>query len=388
MGLFLLGSILCAVSQSMIMLIVFRAVSGIGGGGIMTSAMIVTSDVVSLEKRGFYQGMLGGVVALANSMGPLVGGAFSEKVSWRWCFYINIPLSSIAILVVAFVLPFKKVTGDVREKLAKIDYVGCFFMFTSAILILLALSWGGTAYAWSSAGSIAPLVIGAVLAVVFIIVEIKFSKLPLIPMHIFKIKTVAGANIGAFFTGFMFYCNLFYLPQFYQVVRGASPIRSGILLLPLVLVQTVTSFTAGALVSKTGNYQLNLWVGFAIWTIALGLLSTVSPGISDAKLVGYQILNGIGAGQTFQTSLIAIQASVKRSEMAVATSTRNFLRLLGGTIALAACAAILNNTTKNELAGVVPSDVIDQIISDPTVISSGGLGLTTEETSAALQAYT
>ncbi|CAK7234797.1 hypothetical protein SBRCBS47491_009070 [Sporothrix bragantina] len=310
----------------MIMLIVFRAISGIGGGGIMTSAMIVTSDVVSLEKRGFYQGMLGGVVALANSLGPLVGGAFSEKVSWRWCFYINIPLSSIAILVVAFVLPFKKVTGNMREKLAKIDYVGCFLMFTSAILILLALSWGGTSYAWSSAGSIAPLVVGAALAVVFITVELKFAALPLIPMHIFKIPTVAGANIGAFFTGFMFYCNLYYLPQFYQV--------------------TVTSFTAGVLVSKTGNYQLNLWVGFAIWTIALGLLSTISPTISDAKLVGYQILNGIGAGQTFQTSLIAIQASVKRNEMAVATSTRNFLRLLGGTIALAACAAILNNTTK------------------------------------------
>ncbi|CAK7223865.1 hypothetical protein SEUCBS140593_005377 [Sporothrix eucalyptigena] len=308
--------------------------------------MIVTSDVVSLEKRGFYQGILGGVVALANSLGPLVGGAFSEKVSWRWCFYINIPLSSIAILVVAFVLPFKKVTGDIKGKLAKIDYVGCFFMITSAILILLALSWSGTSYPWNSAGSIAPLVIGGVLAAFFVIVEMKFVILPLIPMHIFKIPTVAGANIGAFFTGFMFYCNLFYLPQFYQVVRGVSPIRSGVLLLPLVLVQTVTSFTAGALVSKTGNYQLNLWVGFAIWTIALGLLSTVSPNISNAKLVGYQILNGIGAGQTFQTSLIAIQASVKRHEMAVATATRNFLRLLGGTISLAACAAILNNTTK------------------------------------------
>lgn len=186
------------------------------------------------------------------------------------------------------------------------------------------------------------------------------------------------------------------------------------MLLPLVLVQTVTSFTAGVLVSKTGNYQLNLWVGFAIWTIALGLLSTISPTISNAKLVGYQILNGIGAGQTFQTSLIAIQASVKRSEMAVATATRNFLRLLGGTIALAACAAILNNTTtyvdrflkmtltgrilehgkaditfryRNDLAGVVSGDIIDQIISDPTVIVSGGLGLTTDETSAALKAY-
>jgi hypothetical protein len=194
--------------------------------------MIVTSDVVSLEKRGFYQGMLCGVVTLTNSMGLLIGGAFSEKVSWRWCFYINVPLTRYAILVVAFVILFKKVTGDIRGRLAKIDYMGCFFMFTSAILILLALSWGGTAYEWNPAGSVAPLVIRTVLIVAFIIMEIKYAKLPLIPSeslqpfdtvvlvssHIcniffFKIKTVAGAHIGAFLTGlcsavtcFMYVC--------------------------------------------------------------------------------------------------------------------------------------------------------------------------------------
>ncbi|KAH8669069.1 putative tetracycline efflux protein [Xylariales sp. PMI_506] len=380
MGFFLVGSILCAVSRSMIMLIVFRAISGIGGGGILTSVMIVTSDVVSLEKRGTYQGILGVVVALANSLGPLVGGAFSEAVSWRWCFYINIPLTSIAILVVTFVLPLKRVKGDVKSKLAKIDYLGCAIMVSSALLILLPLSWGGTQYPWDSAGVLVPLILGIVLFGAFIFVEMKIAGLPLIPM--------AGANGGAFFTGFMFYCNLYYLPQFYQVVHGASPIESGVLLLPLTLSQTIVSFTAGALVSKTGNYQLNLWVGFAIWTIACGLLSTVSPTISNAKLVGYQILSGVGAGQTFQTSLIAIQASVKRSEMAVATGTRNFVRLLGGTVALAACAAILNNTVKNELAATISSDIIDRIISDPTKILGHALHLTPAEKTAAILAYT
>ena len=170
-------------------------------------------------------------------------------------------------------------------------------------------------------------------------------------------------------TGFVTFSNLYYvslitisslplvgcsklmgnmkLPQFYQVVRRASPIHSGIMLIPLVVTQTITSFTSGFIVSKTGNYRFNLWVGFAIWTVACGLLSTISPTTSNAKLVGYQMLSGIGAGQTFQTSLIAIQASVKRSEMAVATGMRNFLRMLGGTVALAACAAILNNTAKS-----------------------------------------
>lgn len=186
-------------------------------------------------------------------------------------------------------------------------------------------------------------------------------------VHIFKNPTVAGANAGAFFTGFVFYCNLYYvslpgltvnskfmtpsntphqLPQFYQVVRLASPIKSGVLIIPLILTQTITSFTSGFIVSKTGNYTIQLYLGFFIWTIACGLLSTISPQTSDARLIGYQIMSGFGSGQTFQTNLIAIQAAVKRSEMAVATGTRNFVRLLGGTVALAACAAILNNTVK------------------------------------------
>lgn len=183
-------------------------------------------------------------------------------------------------------------------------------------------------------------------------------------VHIFKNSTVSGALGGAFFTGFMFYCNLYYvrpssyldlqihntddlqLPQFYQVVYNASPLRSGIFLLPLVVTQCIVSFISGFIVSKTGNYTINIWAGFAIWAIACGLLSTISPTTSIAKLVGYQILSGVGSGQTLQTNLVAIQACVKRSDMAVATSTRNFLRMLGGTVALAACAAILNNTAR------------------------------------------
>lgn len=239
MGFFLIGSILCAVSRSMIMLIVFSrshypinfsfhdsiwchwpvgAISGIGGGGILTSVMIVVSDVVSLEKRGTYQGVLGVVVALSNSLGPLIGGLFTEKVSWRWCFvsssisgsacisprwwewkYINIPLTSISILVVAFVLPLKRVKGDVKGKLKKIDYLGCATMLISAILILLPISWfvgfscpkherywyhsnrGGTKYSWSSAGVIAPLVLGIVFFGLFVLIELKLAALPLIP---------------------------------------------------------------------------------------------------------------------------------------------------------------------------------------------------------------
>lgn len=185
------------------------------------------------------------------------------------------------------------------------------------------------------------------------------------------------------------------------------------MLLPLILIQTVTSFSSGFLTSKTGNYQLQLWFGFAIWAVACGLLSTISAATSEARLIGYQILSGVGAGQTFQTSLVAIQASVVRKDMAVATGTRNFVRLLGGTVALAGCAAILNNTvrqvspflklllslllypsghltdqySRNELMDLLPSDAIASIVSDPTQISAGTLGLSNTQTSAAILAY-
>ncbi|KAJ5907415.1 hypothetical protein N7495_000097 [Penicillium taxi] len=355
----------------MIMLIVFRALSGIGGGGIITSAMIVVTDVVSLEKRGAYQGFIGMVVSFANALGPLIGGIFTEKVSWRWCFsqYINIPLTSVALVVAVFALPLKPVTVCKKLQFKQIDYLGCTAMLLSAVLILLPISWGGTQYAWNSAAVIAPLVIGIVSLGVFILVEIKIAALPLIPMHIFKIPTVAGASTVSFFSGFMFYANLYYLPQFFQVILSASPIKSGVLLLPLIVIQSIVSFTSGFIVSKTGNYTINLRVGFIIWTIACGLLSTINPNTSIAKLVGYQILSGVGSGQTFQTALIAIQAGVKTNEMAVATSTRNFV-------------------LQTELSSVISVSALKAIVADPTQISSTSLGLTGSQKSAAIQAYT
>ncbi|KAJ5641162.1 hypothetical protein N7528_000787 [Penicillium herquei] len=310
MGFFLIGSILSAVSTSMIMLIVFRAISGIGGGGILTSVMITVSDVVSLEKRGTYQGIIGVVVALSNSIGPLIGGLFTEKVTWRWCFYINIPLISISILVVLLVLPLKRVKGNVKARFKQVDYLGSITMIISAVLILVPISWGGTKYAWSSAGVIAPLVLGIVFFGLFILVELKFATLPLIP------KT------------------------------RPSP------------------------------------------AITCGLLSTLSSNTSIVKVVGYQILSGVGSGQTLQTNLVTIQANVKRNEMAVATATQNFIRLLGGTIALSVCFTILNNTVRTSLSSIVSSTVLSKIISDPTRISSGVLDLTAAEKSAAIDAYT
>jgi len=198
--------------------------------------------------------------------------------------------------------------------------------------------------------------------------------------------TVASAMATTLLNGMVFYATLYYLPNYFQVVRGVSAIRSGVLLLPLVLVQTVCAFTSGILQSKTGDYWWNLTIGFGIWTIAVGLLSTIDENTPLAKLVGYQILTGLGAGQTFQTSLVAIQASVDRKDMATATGLRNFLRMLGGTLALAVCSAIINNVVRSRLGSIgLDGNLIDSVINSPLEVVN--LGLSEEQRLVVVQAY-
>jgi cyanate permease len=191
--------------------------------------------------------------------------------------------------------------------------------------------------------------------------------------------------LTTFANGCAFYATLYYLPTFFQVVRGASAIRSGVLLLPLVIVQTLCAFLAGILVSKTGDYWWNMTLGFSIWTVGLGMLSTIGPETSEAKLAGYQVLVGVGAGQTFQTSLIAIQASVERKDMAVATGLRNFLRMLGGTVALTVCSTIINNIVSSQLRSAgLSEDLLREVLNAPTMLSSS---LSDTQRTAVLAAY-
>lgn len=322
---------------------------------------------MSLKDRGKYQGITGGVVAIANSVGPILGGIFTEKVTWRWCFWINLPLTGLAIVVVFFFLPLKRVQGSMVAKLKKLDYAGSALTLAWAVLVLLAISWGGVQYAWDSAAVLAPLIIGIVLLIVFIVVEAKVMSLPLIPMYIFKDMTVAASMATTFANGAAFYATLYYLPQYFQVVREESPVQSGVDMLPLTFVQVFFSFLSGYLVSKTGDYKWNLMAGFGIWTVGLGVMSSIGPDTPKATIYGYQVLIAVGAGQTFQTSLIAIQASVERKDMATATGCRNFLRMLGGTVALAVCAAIINNVVSSQLRDrAFSQDLIDSVLADPT----------------------
>ena len=272
------------------------------------------------------------------------------------------------------------------EKLKKLDWYGSILTIAWVVLVLLGLSWGGSQYSWDSAAVLAPIIIGLALLGVFLGVEAKLVPLPLIPMAIFKNVTVSASMLTTFFSGMVFYATLYYLPQYFQVVRNTSPIRSGVLILPLVTVQTVTSFTTGIITSRTGDYWYNLILGFSLWSIGVGLVSTWDVDTSLGKIVGYQILVGIGAGQTFQTSLIAIQACVSRKEMATATGIRNFLRMLGGTLSLTICSTIINNLVRSKLRPTnVPQSVVNQIVKDPSQVRD--LGLSDDQIQQILRAY-
>ncbi|KAF8869428.1 major facilitator superfamily-domain-containing protein [Infundibulicybe gibba] len=371
MCIFMVGNLIAGFSRSIIQLIIFRGIAGAGGGGILSMAQIVISDIVSLRDRGKYQGIIGVFVAFGYAVGPLIGGALAQKVTWRWCFWINIPISLVAVGVVMFVLPLKQVQGNIRGKLLSVDYLGAGLTLVGCALVILPLIWGGVTFPWKSAIVLAPLFSGFLVIVIFCLWEWKGARLPIVPMYIFRHLTVTGVYITMFVNGFVFFSSLYYLPQFFQVALGYTPIRAGVFLIPVLVSQMVVSWTAGVIVSRTGRYRTIIHLGFAVWAVACGLISTIKPSSGKAVLVIYMLLAGIGAGQTLQTTTVAAQASVARKDMSVVTAFRNFIRLLGGTLSLAIGSTIINNSLRGAMTSLSLSPaLISTIISDPARLGS------------------
>ncbi|KAL2810903.1 major facilitator superfamily domain-containing protein [Aspergillus granulosus] len=351
LGIFFFGSLAASLAQSATQLIVFRAFTGVGGGGLMTVAQMIVSDVVPLRERGKYQGILGAVVALANGIGPVIGGALSSvsEDSWRWIFRLNLPLTALTTLCVFFFMPLRKVTGDWKLKLKAIDFVGASLALAGTAVLLLGLTWGGGEYPWDSAHVIATLVVGFAVCIVFVLWQWKGARYPLVPMHIFKSRIVNGACLTMFINGWNFLVQVYYIPTFYQLVFNYSTVKSGAMLLPITLMQTVSSTVSGLIVHWVGRYRECILFGWMIWAIGLGLFSTLDESSGLGKQIGYGILTGVGVGNTLQPALIAIQAGVERRDMAVVTSFRNFVRNLGGTLGLAGAQTIINNLLASTL---------------------------------------
>ncbi|QRV85622.1 major facilitator superfamily transporter [Ceratobasidium sp. AG-Ba] len=367
---FFLGNLASSLAQTFTQILVFRAIVGVGGGGIGTVAQIIVSDVVSLRQRGKYQGILGASVALANGVGPLIGGALASTSTdgWRWIFRVELPLTVFSAAGVIFFMPLKPVEGGVMGKLAKVDFVGAGLALLGTTLLVLGISWGGSEYTWKSGHVIGTLVGGGVSAVAFVLWQWKGATIPLMPLHIFKNRVVVGGVSTHTLNGFLTVVQVFYLPTFYQTVYGYSAVKSGAMILPIVLVQTAVSTLSGIIISLTGRYRELILCGWATWAIGLGLITTFNAHTSLAKQIGYSIIVGLGVGQTFQPSLVAIQGAVERREMAVITSVRMFVRNLGGTVGLAICGTVVNVIFRKHLATLdLPPSTLAQIIDNPVL---------------------
>ncbi|KAI5922079.1 permease of the major facilitator superfamily [Camillea tinctor] len=368
LAIFFFGSLASSLAQSVTQLIIFRCFTGIGGGGLMTVAQLIVSDVVPLRERGKYQGILGAVVAIANGIGPVIGGSLSSisRDSWRWIFRLNLPLTVLTTICVIFFMPLKKVEGNWRLKLKAVDFIGVGLALAGTSVLLLGLTWGGAEYPWESAHVIATLVIGVAVSIAFVLWQWKGPRYPLVPLHIFKSKVVNGACISMAINGWNFVVQVYYIPTFYQLAYGYSATTAGAMLLPITLVQTISSTLSGLIVHWVGRYRECILFGWFAWAIGLGLMSTLDENSGVGKQIGYSIIIGVGVGNTLQPALIAIQAGVERRDMAVVTSFRNFIRNLGATLGLAICGTILNNIVANALSSLsLEDDATSYLLSSP-----------------------
>ncbi|KAH8704937.1 major facilitator superfamily-domain-containing protein [Talaromyces proteolyticus] len=360
---FLFGSLLCAISQSMTMLITARAIQGVGGGGTILLPNICVSDLFPLHKRGMYFGMLGMVWAMASALGPVIGGIFTSRVSWRWCFYINLPFGGVALATLTFFLKLHNPRTPIRQGLAAIDWIGNLLVVGGTLMILIGLQFGGIQYAWKSATIICLLVFGAITIAIFCFYESKFAKYPVIPPRIFYYRNSISAYSLSVMHAMAFLGGTYWLPMYFQSVLGADSLMSGVYLLPYVISSSLASIGAGVLIKKTGNFRLPIVIGLFVMTIGLGLLTYLDVEPHWDRIILFQIIAGIGSAPNFQAPLIAIQTNIEPRDIGVATSSFSFARQIGTSISVTIGGVVFNNvmaSQRDHLASVLGQQLAEE----------------------------
>ncbi len=334
---FLVGSMLSGLSTSMVELIVFRAIQGLGGGGLLVGAQAIVGDIVSPRDRGRYVGLFGAVFGVATVLGPLLGGLLTQYLTWRWVFYVNVPVGIIALVVTAIALPKRAAMGN-----KVIDYLGALVLSAAATCLVLFTSLGGTSLSWSSATIVILGVGGVLLTAAFVAVEHRATE-PVIPLRLFKNRAFSAASAIGFVVGFAMYGALTFLPLFFQDVKFVTPTASGLRLLPLMGGLFGASILSGQLISRGGRYKRYPIIGSALMTLGLWLMSTVGLSTSGWVIALYMLIFGIGLGCVMQVLVLAVQNAVGYEDLGTATASANFFRMIGGCFGVAVFGTIYAN---------------------------------------------
>lgn len=356
-GFFELGSLICGVAPNSLALILGRAIAGIGSAGLFSGALIILAYSVPLEKRPIYTGLVGSMYGIASVSGPLLGGAFTDKVTWRWCFFINLPIGAITVVVIAifFPDPQRKINNETwSQRLWQFDPFGTAIFMPAIICLLLALQWGGTTYEWNSWRIILLLVLFCVLIIGFLFVQYKQQDLATVPPRVFFKRSVWSASLYSFSVGSAFLGAIFYLPIWFQAVKGASAVDSGVMNLPMLLAVVIMSVIAGATVTILGYYTPFMIIGTVISAIGFGLLTTFQPDTKSSVWIGYQILVGAGIGLGFQQPFIAVQTVLDMKDVPTGTSIITFMQTLGGALFVSVSQNVFTNKLVENIIKYVP----------------------------------
>jgi EmrB/QacA subfamily drug resistance transporter len=351
MLLFLAGSALCGAAQNITWLIVARGVQGLGGGGLIGLAFVVIGDIASPRDRGKYAGVLGGMFALASVFGPLAGGVLTDHASWRWCFYINLPIGIVAFIMLA--LAFKR--NKHGNSQMRLDFTGTFIMITIVILVELGISWGGSRYPWEDPMIIILLVIGLWLIVPFVFSQ-RDAPAPIVPLRLFRYRNFTIASLAGFLLGIPMFATFIFLPVWFQTVRFYSATDSGIEMLALMLSLIVASIIAGGLMTKTGYYRPMLWIGGALLPIGYGCVSLLDENSGQELFVPMQLAIGVGIGLCLNVMTTMAQNVVLPEDLAVATTVVTFFRTVGASLGIAIFTAVMA-----EMSAVAAEEFKDEI---------------------------